>query len=144
MPKFLATDAFFVFLLVQFIRSLPKELDEAAIIDGASHWRILWNVYLPLSLPALATLTLFAAVGHWNSWFDGMILMTHPEGRPLQTILRNIVVELDVPPAQLDRGLALWVYVQDLAMPRARSSAARTRSTTTPIWCSGMNDMCER
>jgi putative aldouronate transport system permease protein len=110
-------------LMMNFFRDIPKEIEEAAIIDGASHWRILWNVYLPLSLPALATLTLFAAVGHWNSWFDGMILMTHPEGRPLQTVLRNIVVELDVSDLALD-----W---QELSKVSDRSARAATIFVST-------------
>ena len=110
-------------MMMNFFRDIPKEIEEAAIIDGASHWRILWNVYLPLSLPALATLTLFAAVGHWNSWFDGMILMTHPEKRPLQTMLRSIVVELDVSDLALD-----W---QELSVVSDRSARAATIFVST-------------
>ena len=55
LPKFLATDAFFIFLMVQFIRGIPRELDEAARIDGCGHWRIFSRVMLPLMGPALAT-----------------------------------------------------------------------------------------
>ena len=85
-----------LFLMINFFRDVPKELEEAALIDGANHWRILWDVFLPISLPALATLTLFAAVGHWNAWFDGAIYMTHSENYPLQTFLRTVVVQLDL------------------------------------------------
>jgi putative aldouronate transport system permease protein len=91
-----------VILMMNFFREVPKELEEAAIIDGASHWTILYYVYLPLSLPALATLTLFAAVRHWNSWFDGLILMTDNTKYPLQTFLRTVVVELDMSQLSLD------------------------------------------
>ena len=59
---------------------------------NAGEMRILTQLYLPLSLPSLATLTLFVAVGHWNSWFDGLILMKSPENYPLQTYLRNLLV----------------------------------------------------
>ena len=62
-----------VILMMNFFRRVPKELEEASIIDGATYWQILLHVYLPISVPALATLTLFGAVGHWNAWFDGMI-----------------------------------------------------------------------
>ena len=72
-----------VILMMNFFRDIPKELEEAAIIDGASQWRVLWDVFLPVSLPSLATLTLFAAVNHWNAWFDGMILMLDPRKYPL-------------------------------------------------------------
>ena len=64
-----------VILMMNFFRRVPKELEEASIIDGATYWQILLHVYLPISVPALATLTLFGAVGHWNAWFDGMILI---------------------------------------------------------------------
>ena len=73
-----------VILLMNFFREVPKELDEAAMIDGASHWRRLEAVYLPFSSAALATLMLFAAVNHWNAWFDGMVLMWDASKYPLQ------------------------------------------------------------
>ena len=85
-----------VILTMNFFRDVPKELEEAAIIDGASHWRILWNVYVPISVPVLATMTLFSAVGHWNAWFDGMILMTKSTMYPLQTFLRSVVVSMNL------------------------------------------------
>jgi putative aldouronate transport system permease protein len=85
-----------LFLMMNFFREVPKEMEEAAVIDGANHFQILWNVFLPISLPALATLTLFAAVGHWNAWFDGAIYMTRAENYPLQTFLRTVVVQLDM------------------------------------------------
>ncbi|GGD59574.1 carbohydrate ABC transporter permease [Paenibacillus nasutitermitis] len=90
-----AVPVFNVLLLLNFFRNLPKELEEAALIDGAGHWATLIRIYLPLSLPALATITLFSTVGHWNAWFDGMIYMNSPLHYPLQTYLRTIVIELD-------------------------------------------------
>jgi putative aldouronate transport system permease protein len=85
-----------VILLMNFFRELPRELEEAAIIDGASHWDTLFRIYLPLSVPALATLTLFSAVGHWNAWFDGMVLITKNENYPIMTFLRTVVVDLNL------------------------------------------------
>ena len=67
-----------------------------SIIDGATYWQILLHVYLPISIPALATLTLFGAVGHWNAWFDGMILIADRDLIPLQTFLRTVVVKMDM------------------------------------------------
>ncbi|GAA3404730.1 carbohydrate ABC transporter permease [Paenibacillus hodogayensis] len=93
LPK--AVPVFNVVLLLNFFRNLPKELDEAALMDGAGHWNILTRIYLPLSLPALATITLFTTVGHWNAWFDGMLYMNSPGHFPLQTYLRTIVIDLD-------------------------------------------------
>jgi len=75
-------------LLMNFFREVPRELDEAAMLDGASHWQRLEHVYLPFSPGVLATLTLFCAVNHWNAWFDGMVLMWDATKYPLQTFVR--------------------------------------------------------
>ncbi|MDR6551846.1 carbohydrate ABC transporter permease [Paenibacillus qinlingensis] len=90
-----AVPVFNVVILLNFFRSLPKELEEAALMDGAGHWRILWRIYVPLSTPSLATLTLFAIVSHWNSWFDGILFMNSPTHYPLQSYLYTVVVGLD-------------------------------------------------
>jgi putative aldouronate transport system permease protein len=90
-----AVPIFSVIVLMNFFRQLPKEIGESAIVDGAGHWIILWRIYVPLSAPALATLTLFSCVHHWNSWFDGMILMGSTDHYPLQTYLRSIIVSRD-------------------------------------------------
>jgi len=73
-----AVPVFNVVLLLNFFRGIPKSLEESAFIDGAGHWRILWQIYVPLATPALATILLFSIVGHWNAWFDGLILMQSP------------------------------------------------------------------
>jgi len=91
-----AVPIFNVVLLLNFFRSLPKSLEEAAYIDGASHWQTLWKIYVPLSKPALATITLFAAVMHWNEWFSGLIYMNSPDGYPLSSYLQTVVVEKDL------------------------------------------------
>ena len=91
-----AVPVFNVILLMNFFRELPKEIEEAAYIDGASHWTTLFRIYLPLSLPSLATISLFVLVGHWNGWFDGMIYMNRPKNWPLQTYLRTILINPDM------------------------------------------------
>ena len=87
-----AVPVYHVIILLNFFRQLPKELYEAAVVDGGTEMYILLKLFLPLSVPSLATLALFTAVGHWNSWFDGLILMTNPDNYPLQTYLRNLIV----------------------------------------------------
>lgn len=90
-----AVPVFNVILLMNFFRGLPKELDDAANIDGAGPWRTMVQLYVPLSFPALATVTLFSIVGHWNAFFDGLILMNDPKNQPLQTYLNQIVVQFN-------------------------------------------------
>jgi multiple sugar transport system permease protein len=74
-PKFLAVDAFFVFLLVQFIRTIPRELDDAARIDGAGQFAIFSRVVLPLTVPALATTAIFTFIFTWNDFFSQLLYL---------------------------------------------------------------------
>ena len=90
-PKFLATDAFFIFLMVQFIRGLPKELDEAARIDGAGHGRIFFQILLPLMTPALATTTIFTFIWVWNDFFSQLIFLTSPSNYTVPIALRSFI-----------------------------------------------------
>lgn len=80
-----------VILMLNFFRNLPKELEEAALIDGAGQMKVLTAVYIPLSKASIATLSLFCMVGHWNSWFDGMIYLNDVSRQPLATILHSMV-----------------------------------------------------
>lgn len=89
-----AVPIFNVLLMLNFFRGLPKELEEASWMDGAGHLRTLWSVYLPISLPSIATVTLFALVGHWNAWFDGMIYMKSPDHYPLATYLQSMLQQV--------------------------------------------------
>lgn len=91
-----AVQVFNIVLLLNFFRRVPKEMEDAALIDGAGQWRILWQIYVPVSKTALATLVLFVSVYNWNSWFDGMIFMNHIDKYPLQTYLRTIVINNDL------------------------------------------------
>ncbi|GAA5087804.1 carbohydrate ABC transporter permease [Microbacterium yannicii] len=88
LPKFLATEAFFVFLLVQFIRQMPRDMDEAARIDGAGHIRIFWSIMLPLIKPALITCSIFAFIWAWNDFLGPLLYLTSPENYPLPIALR--------------------------------------------------------
>ncbi len=107
-----AVPVFNVVLLLNFFRALPRELEEAALIDGAGHWTILWQIYLPLSKPALATLTLFTIVFHWNSWFDGLIFMNSPQNYPLQSYLQTLVISRDISQFSMDATLLKLVSDQ--------------------------------
>ncbi|MDP4089021.1 MAG: carbohydrate ABC transporter permease [Bacillota bacterium] len=87
-----ALPVFSMLVVMNYIRGLPRELLEAAYIDGAGHIQTLIRVVLPVSLPTIATVTLFSFVFHWNSWFDGMIYMNKIQNYPLQTYLQTVVV----------------------------------------------------
>lgn len=86
-----AVPVFNVILMVNFMRQLPRELEEAAVVDGASQLSIMTRIFVPLSLPVIATVTLFSVVGHWNAWFDGLIYMNKTTHYPLQTYLHVVL-----------------------------------------------------
>jgi multiple sugar transport system permease protein len=89
--KFLATEAFFVFLIVQFMRTLPRELDEAATIDGCGHLRLFWNIILPLSRPALITVSIFTFIWTWNDFLGPLLYLNSPENYPLPIALQAFI-----------------------------------------------------
>jgi multiple sugar transport system permease protein len=74
-PKFLATDAFFIFLMIQFMRGIPTELDDAAKLDGCGKFAFYWHVIVPLSLPALVTTAIFTFIWTWNDFFTQLIFL---------------------------------------------------------------------
>ncbi|MCL6432292.1 MAG: carbohydrate ABC transporter permease [Anaerolineae bacterium] len=82
-------NVFFVILAINFFRGLPSELAEAAVMDGATPLDLLFRVYLPLSTPSLATIALFSAVGHWNSWFDAILFLRTSTSWPVQAYAYN-------------------------------------------------------
>ena len=84
-----------VVLLINFFRNVPYELNEAATIDGANPLQILFRVYIPVSMPSLACLLLFAFVGHWNAYFDGLLYINDLNRQPLQTYIYQISAVLD-------------------------------------------------
>ncbi len=90
-PKFLAVDAFFIFLLVQFFRTIPRELDDAAKIDGCGPFRIYWRIILPLSLPALATAAIFTFIFTWDDFFGPLVYLNDIHSYTVQLGLRSFV-----------------------------------------------------
>lgn len=85
-----ALNVYNMILMLNFFRGIPKELEEASLIDGAGHWITLTRIYLPVSLPSIATIILFVAVSHWNAWFDSLIYMKQ-EQWPMSTLLQTLV-----------------------------------------------------
>jgi multiple sugar transport system permease protein len=90
-PKFLAVDAFFIFLMVQFFRGIPRELDEAAMMDGCSPWRIFWKIMLPLSMPVLVTVAIFTFIWTWDDFFAPLIYLNRMQDYTVMLGLRTFV-----------------------------------------------------
>lgn len=90
-PKFLATEAFFIFLMVQFMRGIPRELDDAARIDGCGPFRIFWEIILPLSRPALVTSAIFSFIWTWNDFFTQLIYLNDLDKITVPVALRNFL-----------------------------------------------------
>jgi len=88
-PAWFGGGAFSIFLLRQFFMSLPRELDEAAFLDGATHWTIYWRIIMPLSGPALATIGLFAFIGAWRDFMGPLLYLNDPDKQTLELGLQT-------------------------------------------------------
>lgn len=86
-----AVNVFNTIVLMNFFRNLPKAIEESAQIDGAGHFTILIRIFLPLSKPSIATITLFSLINNWNAWFDGLLYNNYTEHYPLQTYLQTTI-----------------------------------------------------
>ena len=108
-----AIDTFNMLLMRNYFASLPKEMEESAKMDGANDITVFAKIYLPLALPMLATIGLFFAVGNWNSWYNGMLYIKTAKYKPLQLVLREMIVTSST---KIDGGDSKRVYSQGLQM----------------------------
>ncbi len=83
-----------VILLMNAFRGVPKSLEEAALIDGASQWQVLFRIFLPIVKPTLAAVILFIIVGHWNDYFSALVYITDTQNYPLQTYIQQLNVDV--------------------------------------------------
>ena len=90
-----AVPVFSVIIMMNFFKGIPKSLEEAAVMDGANPMTVLIRVYIPLSLPSIATISLFSIVGHWNSFFDGMIYINTQRKQPLATYIQSLTLQIN-------------------------------------------------
>lgn len=108
-----AIDTYNMLLMRNYFASLPPDMEESAKIDGASDIQIFARVYLPMALPMLATVGLFFAVGNWNSWYNGMLYIEKAEFKPLQLVLREMIVTSN---SQMEVPGQVVVYSEGLTM----------------------------
>jgi len=92
----MAVPVYNIVLMLNFFRGIPKELEEAALIDGANQFQTCFRIYVPCAKPSIATLTLFTFISHWNSYFDGLIFSNFPDSYPLASFLYTVVVKRDM------------------------------------------------
>lgn len=108
-----AIDTYNMLLMRNYFASLPVDMEESAKIDGANDIQIFLKVYLPMSLPMLATVGLFFAVGNWNSWYNGMLFIENPSYKPLQLVLREMIATSS---SQIEVPGNVKVYSEGLTM----------------------------
>lgn len=116
-------------LLMNFFRNVPYELNESAAMDGGNPFQILFRVYVPLSVPSLACLLLFQFVGHWNSYFDGLLYINEASMQPLQTYIYGLSVKIDYSAMTADQIIAL-AETSDKTL-----NAAKVMVAMVPILC---------
>jgi putative aldouronate transport system permease protein len=121
---------FNILIVKNFFQSIPESFSESARLDGASELRILFNIYMPLSKPVIATISLWTMVTHWNQWFDAMLYITDDKKQVLQTFLQRIVIENSQ--VMTDLGLS-QIAVTDFTPETIK--AATIIVTILPIIC---------
>lgn len=127
-----------MFVMRQFFTEIPESLKEAAIIDGANEYVTLMRIVLPISLPMLAAISLFVAVGHWNSWFDGAFYVSKESLLPLQTYLRRLLDSMSSSMQQNNASDFLNPSILNMEMDMLTSNSLRMASlivVVLPIMC---------
>ena len=103
-------------LLMNFFRNLPKEIKESAMLDGINPFQMMMRIFVPLAKPAIATVTVFSVVFHWNNFFDGLLLMNTPSNMPLQTYIQTLtnttvsVMSSSLTPAEIEALTSLKTF----------------------------------
>lgn len=124
-------NTFYVIIMNNFFQSLPESLVESAKLDGAGEWKILYQIVLPLSMPIIATITLFYTVDRWNEWYHSMIFIRKISLQPLQLVLRSIVIDSQVLSNIQSGGVAT---IEEVAFTNGVKMAAVV-VTIIPIMC---------
>lgn len=121
-------------IIQSFLRDIPGSLNESAKIDGASEYRILFQIILPLSKPVLATIALFTIVGHWNSYFDSMMYTNSPDLQTIQLFLKKIITDPAAATSMTTQSTAMVPGAANQLTPQSIKLAAMV-VTATPVIC---------
>ena len=127
----LGFSTWYMLLMRTFFESIPESLSESARLDGAGEFRIFYRIILPLSMPILATIAMFAGVGQWNSWFDGMIYVSRPQLRPMATMIQEMLQRFEFS----DLRRAIEQRVRDSTTSPESVKMATIIVSTVPIIC---------
>ncbi len=125
-----AVPIFSVIMVMNFFNGIPRALEEAAIIDGATPLQVLIKVYIPCSKPVIATIALFSIVGSWNDFFSGLIYMTKVENYPLQTYIQSLSVKLE---DMLNSGGSISSLVNTMEISSQNLNAAKIVVSVIPL-----------
>jgi putative aldouronate transport system permease protein len=128
----MVASAWNVFLIRNYFRSMPHELYESARVDGASHFRVYWQIYIPLAMPIMATVLLFAALAYWNDWWHGLMLINRSEMQPLQMMLRAVIANIQFLMQQAGTATP-WMNEMMARLPSDGVRMALVVITTGPI-----------
>jgi putative aldouronate transport system permease protein len=123
------TSAFNIIIVRNFLMTIDKSLEESAFLDGASFYQILPKIILPLSKPVMAVIALWAAVQHWNAWFDALIYLPSKDKIVLQLLLRRMLQEVNY----FQRALRNFEDITQVRLPSQSARAAVTILTIGPI-----------
>lgn len=125
-----AVPIFSVIMVMNFFLGVPKSLEEAAVIDGATPLQVLTKIYIPCSKPVIATIALFSIVGNWNDFFGGLIYMTRVSNYPLQTYIQSLSVRLE---DILNSGGSLSSLVNAMEVSKQNLNAAKIVVSVIPL-----------
>ncbi|GAA4079806.1 carbohydrate ABC transporter permease [Amphibacillus indicireducens] len=125
-----AVPVFSVILIMNFFRGIPKSLEEAAIIDGATQMQVLLKIFLPISVPSLATVALFSIVGNWNDFFSGLIYMTRVSNYPLMTYIQSLTIDIQ---AMIQQGIDSTNLSQLMGVSDRNLNAAKIVVSSIPL-----------
>ena len=120
--------AWSIFLMRNFLKSIPDSLYESATLDGAGDFRIYWQIFMPLAVPSLATVGLFLALAYWNEWYNAMLYIQTAEKYPLQYFLQKMVNQTNIQ-TLLKQGM----FIKPSDLPTQSVKMATAVLTTGPI-----------